>query len=95
MNHQETGGPAFPNTWFDRDSTGQMVSREHYEGMALRDYFAAKAMAALIEKTGTAMADEAMRTLGYGPGETDKLVAKCAYDYADAMLAAREQRARA
>jgi hypothetical protein len=31
-----------------------------------------------------------MRELGLGAGEFDKLVSKCAYNYADAMLTARE-----
>jgi len=37
----ETGGPAFPTPFFESD-----------EGMTLRDYFAAKAMQALIDNDG-------------------------------------------
>lgn len=68
------GGPAFPLTaqWFEA-------------GMSLRDYFAAKAMAALIGVVpdGTA----------FGPKnpETNAGLAKCAYTIADAMLAARQE----
>ena len=58
-----TGGPAFP--------TGNA-----YQGMTLRDYFAAKALVAL------ATYEE------YHP----ERAAKYAYEYADAMLAAREQK---
>lgn len=46
-------------------------------GMSLRDYFAAKAMAALIEDGG------------YGSRNND--LAKGAYSVADAMLRAREK----
>jgi hypothetical protein len=59
-------------------------------GMTLRDYFAAKAMQSLInEMSFQEEADEQMQKLGLREGEFDKLVAKCAYDYADAMLKAR------
>lgn len=61
-------------------------------GMSLRDYFAAKAMQALISQlSNTDQADEEMRRLGLGEGEFDKLIAKCAYDYADAMMFEREK----
>ena len=63
-----TGGPAFP-------SHGSMGEVAH-EGMTLRDYFAAKAMQALI----TAERGE----LHYHHGAAD------AYAYADAMLKARQ-----
>ena len=66
----KTGGPAFPANHFD------LAKSEH--GMTLRDYFAAKAM-------------QAMMTAGYWnwkePGEDS---ARC-YAMADAMLKAREQ----
>jgi hypothetical protein len=67
-----TGGPAFPAMHFD------LAENEH--GMTLRDYFAARAMDALI--TATINAD------------TDWLfsnVAETAYNMADAMLKAREE----
>lgn len=66
-----TGGPAFPAMHFD------LAENEH--GMTLRDYFAARAMDALI--TATINAD------------TDWLfsnVAETAYNMADAMLEARK-----
>lgn len=65
----KTGGPAFP-----------LPPSEHMyaeAGMSLRDYFAAKAMAALIEDGG------------YGSRNND--LAKGAYLVADAMLMAREK----
>ena len=59
--NKETGGPAFPTNL--------------YNGMTLRDYFAAKAMQGKL--SGGA--------LGYDD------IAKHAYKYADAMLEARKQ----
>ena len=63
----ETGGPGFPANHFD------MAEGEH--GMTLRDYFAAKAMQALLPKVDL---------------DKHKLIADTAYDYADAMMKARE-----
>lgn len=67
----KTGGPAFP-FWSD---TQHLAG---YEGMSLRDYFAAKAMqAAATNPTGA-------------DGFTFEQRAKWAYKQADAMLKARE-----
>jgi hypothetical protein len=70
MSNKNTGGPAFP-------SHGSMGEVAH-EGMTLRDYFAAKAMAAY--------ASSADWRIDMGPDET----AFAAYKQADAMLKARE-----
>jgi hypothetical protein len=57
----------------------------HYEtGMALRDYFAAKAMQAIITKRPHEVVQA-----GDGPDEDNFNVARGAYDYADAMLKVR------
>ena len=61
-----TGGPAFP-------SHGSMGEVAH-EGMALRDYFAAKAMQGLLANNNI----------------DAQQIAKAAYIVADAMLKARE-----
>ena len=65
--NKKTGGPAFPSADF-----------EHHEhmGMTLRDYFAAKAMTAIIGEDR------------YGGMDA---TATYAYRMADAMLKAREQ----
>ena len=68
MNHTNTGGPAFP-------SHGSMGEITH-EGMTLRDYFAAKAMHAILSNPD------------FGNEDTD--IAGSAYWAADAMLKARE-----
>lgn len=61
--------PAFPTSRVNAESAGSC-------GMALRDYFAARAMAAMI-------AWDVHNDLGQGD------IAKLAYEHADAMLWAR------
>ena len=73
-----TGGPAFPHEYKYGDGTAQRC-----DGMTLRDYFAAKAMQALIASP---------RGTPDGRDATDHYYAKCAYIMADAMLKAREQK---
>lgn len=67
---QESGGGAFP--FFD-----ERVMNTAEFGMTLRDYFAAKAMASMLDKHNAA-------------AQLDpSLTACCAYRYADAMLRER------
>jgi hypothetical protein len=65
---EKTGGPAFPFTG-------------DWEGMTLRDYFAAKAMIAILVEVG--------RSHGVAHTLDDK-IAQQSYIVADAMLRARE-----
>jgi hypothetical protein len=67
-----TGGPAFPYTEANCAISGDV-------GMTLRDYFAAKAMQAII----------ASEQLGDEEFVTPEMYARDAYKYADAMLKAR------
>ena len=74
-----TGGPAFPHVadLVQHSPNGGITTKPITSGgMTLRDYFAAKALVAL------ATYEE------YHP----ERAAKYAYEYADAMLAAREQK---
>jgi hypothetical protein len=64
------GGPAFPGN--------EEALLRNMLGMSLRDYFAAKAMQALIERTP------------YPKAVDTRNVAQVAFIAADAMLAARE-----
>ena len=87
MSEIKDGGPAFP--------TGEGV-RPYNPGMTLRDYFAAKAMPARIEKTELLI--RATLEDGTHHGTPEELMAKhkagiceSAYAYADAMLKARGQ----
>jgi hypothetical protein len=76
MSNTNTGGPAFPFPAFAYQN-GEINSGEG--GMTLRDYFAAKAMAAY--------ASSADWRIDMGPDET----AFAAYKQADAMLEARNK----
>lgn len=70
MSKTNTDGPAFP-------VAGKSGAPIDY-GMALRDYFAAKAMQGLLA--------------GYIEGvPPEDITAQASYSYADAMLKAREQ----
>lgn len=82
MNKQDTsqwdkeGGSAFPIPASDLSG-----SYEPEPGMSLRDYFAAKAMAAFNANPGS-----------WGsPNVNDEEIAKMAYRQADAMLAERDK----
>ncbi len=75
MSNANTGGPAFPFEYFDN----QLQKIKVVRGMSLRDYFAAKAMQALI--------------IANGPtpnGGWPTYAERTAYTIADAMLRARE-----
>lgn len=74
MNKINDGGPAFPEV------PGECNVYQGKPGMTLRDYFAAKAMQAFITRVQHDM----------GAGMQDKLIARWAYETADAMLRARE-----
>ena len=73
----DTGGPAFPA--MDARQIGHNEYR--YEGMTLRDYFAAKAMQAFISAAVTVVK----------PSILAKTVSSSAYEIADEMLKKRGQ----
>jgi hypothetical protein len=78
----DDGGPAFPRpasvqTTYDYKGRERTLTREAQDGLSLRDYFAAKAMAGLL-------ADSEMKG---SPAH----FAEYAYEYADAMLAQRQK----
>ena len=68
MSDTNTGGPAFP--------VPGLHENNDYDGMTLRDYFAAKAMQALIHVQVTTKQQQTVES---------------AYEWADAMLKARDQ----
>lgn len=77
---KKTGGPAFPGV-VQNQMNGHVV--DEMSGMTLRDYFAAKAMQAMMSDTTV------LATMSSGPkGPSDEL-AESAYSMADAMLRAR------
>lgn len=73
--------PAFPRTGVGNAGVGYDVPSQ--DGMTIRDYFAAKAMAAMIpdrDRSGNRIWDEKC-----------SWIADLSYDIADAMLAEREK----
>ncbi len=72
--------PAFPYKHIFNEGTARECS-ESSDGMSLRDYFAVRAMQAMLTNVGI---------IG-GPSPTDEDLARYAYDAADAMLKAREE----
>jgi hypothetical protein len=91
------GGRAFPEPGvFDamRDQVNPVGAYYDAGGMSLRDYFAAKFAHAELLTCGApgAACDalvEAIKKTGESPEDH---MARCAYDFADAMLRAREVR---
>jgi len=78
---QPTGGPAFPTPRIALNDNGVVTGFSVMaDGMTLRDYFAAKAMSAVL--------------IGQYPVTKDQkaeiLISKAAYQLADAMLEARK-----
>ena len=74
MSEKDTGGPAFP--------ADRLHNNEWQDGMTLRDYFAAKAMQAVIinsDKHSTEIE------------EVELWIGQYAYTVADAMLKARKK----
>jgi hypothetical protein len=69
---KDTGGPAFPTT----NHHGHKL-----EGMSLRDYFAGKAMQALIQTPPNKWPEDMI----------GRSISVCAYEMADSMLNARGQ----
>ena len=82
---ENTGGPAFPQPGI-LSADGIVSSQDYCEGgMTLRDYFAAKAMQAI-------MANDALlrAAMANYEGASEAIVAQWSYDQADAMLEERE-----
>ena len=81
MTTKNDGGPAFPMPAVTSEY-GRIHDQEY--GMTLRDYFAAKALPLAFLAMGK----------GYFESDNESMssdVATCAYQMADAMLAAREK----
>lgn len=80
MSAADNGGPAFPVAGFMQECGAySKFELAPHGGMTLRDYFAAKALTAVIRKNGA----------DFKPEEWDRR-AREAYGFADAMLRARE-----
>ena len=83
-----TDTPAFPQVDL-KDSYGMLVP-DRQQGMSLRDYFAAKAMQGYIAYMGCG--PDKVDSIGKDESEPNKtVIARCAYKFADAMIAEREK----
>lgn len=85
------GGPAFPRRGQSVNFGDGWIPSQ--DGMSLRDYFAAKAMAALIAKVPLHDRDK-VHGIPSTQQEVNRVVAdicESSYWYADAMIAARNQ----
>lgn len=75
--HEEKdGGPAFPWTWWDADSSGQMQARETCPGMSYRAWAAGRALQGQLTNNIT------------GQHRRPKMAAEEAVAYADALIEA-------
>lgn len=84
------GGPAFPQETAYVYGNQQVVNKGPQGGMTLRDYFAAKAMAAWIAGPAAECMDD-YDDEDRAFTQHQMAVAVAAYGYADAMLKARVQ----
>lgn len=85
MSKENNGGPAFPTD--NEKQTGP--NTWHHSGMSLRDYFAAKAMQALIAQNSAEICELTPEGRLIRPSSV--AIPPLAYKYADAMLEAREK----
>ena len=76
--------PAFPRPYSTYESRGDLESVCAQDGMSLRDYFAAKAMQAMI-------GPETIKLMPASGTWTIGLLPQAAYAIADAMLEARKE----
>jgi hypothetical protein len=83
MENKKTGGPAFPEISGYKIGDGAQEKTNCVSGMALRDYFAAKAMQSLLTLKNPVIGGEEKN--GVIP------VNKLSYMVADAMLAERDK----
>lgn len=82
MSTKDLGGPAFPPTYQNPMHGGPL---EGFEGMTLRDYFAAKAMQIMWDAY-----DKGYCWLNNNDAPATEGIARGAYQMADAMLKARQ-----
>lgn len=78
MSNQNSGGPAFPTDCERQNGPNSY----HFEGMTLRDYFAAKAMQGALSNPD--LSDNMTR-------QAIDLIARESYAMADAMLKERDK----
>lgn len=83
MSKRDDGGPAFPGCKKVASQSGLQDHVVPFSGQTLRDYFAAKAMQALLTSPQYATFDRK-------PMSSQKDIANAAFSVADTMLEARK-----
>lgn len=84
--------PAFPRSMYSTNGPFDSSSISHGYGMTLRDYFAAKALQGYISARGWHPDFTYPADFNFEAGKrAADAVAAASYQYADAMLKAREQ----
>lgn len=86
---KDTSGPAFPNTHSTEYLASSTAMIETTGGMTLREYFAAKAMAAIISNTDTL--DRLASAAKQRGMPSDAAISEASFEFADAMLAERSK----
>lgn len=91
MSTKNEGGPAFPRqlAQVENPERFDVAELQGQSGMTLRDYFAAKAMQAIIS-TSIPSEGDADFLDGDKIEMSFQWIPRTAYDFADAMLAARK-----
>lgn len=77
---KDNGGSAFPHTEVFVDGSSGSLIYENYRGLTMRDYFAANAMQGMLASL--------VGTTSWLSGPE---IAKCAFVYADTMIAERDK----
>lgn len=96
MSTPNDGGPAFPIVTRPRIDCGdgRVYEQEHETGMSLRDYFAAKALPAIIADCTHIYPTGFPTTEDFGGDQSEEncyaIVAADAYAMADAMIVAKD-----
>lgn len=91
---RDDGGAAFPrNRHSYEDRWGSQIVDRAQEGMSLRDYFAAKAMAGIVGSIDNEEGYVRLAELAQGAGldTVSQWIARESYKQADAMLKARDE----
>lgn len=88
-NNIKDGGPAYPSG--KSEQAGWENSLPYYEGMSLRDWFAGQALPALIGNMRSPELLDNLKQIAKDDGvSVEQIFAAASYEYADAMIAARE-----
>jgi hypothetical protein len=90
---KNSGGPAFPWTWWSKDSVGDTVIRESGNGMTMRKFYKAAAMTGYLAGLSPEVQEEYDGCEPRVEREHQAAVARWCSGYADALIAEDEAHA--